>query len=284
MADVVDAVVVGGGPAGLSAAMSLGRACRSVRVVDAGDPGHFAADAVHNVIGFDGVPPRELRERAWAQLARYDVELIEDRVVGAVRDGAEFVVRLQGAGEPLRARTIVLAGGHRYDVPAVPGLAERFGRTAFHCPFCHGWEVRGTRLAYIGHPGTEAFTTVLGMWSGDVRFVAVEDALDVRDGDDGCVLIETRDEGDLEVDAIFVHPSLAPVDDVPEQLGLVRSEHPMSVVPARIEPTGPMGATTVPGVFVAGDLESLPPSVTSAMASGTRAGGAALHHLSGAGR
>lgn len=280
---LVDAVVVGGGPAGLAAAMSLGRACRSVVVVDAGDPAHFASDAVHNLLGFDGVPPRELRERAWGELGRYDVRLVRGSARAASRDGEQFTVTLDD-GSCRAARALVLAGGQRFEMPPVPGLQELFGSRAFHCPFCHGWEVRGQRLAYLGAPEHEAFTAMLRLWSDDVTFVALtgESLPRLRVAEvDGDLQVATPD-GAIVVDAIFAHPNLASVDDLPEQLGLEREEGPLADPPSRV--AGSMnGSTSVPGVFVAGDLAVVPPSAAGAIASGALAGGGAAHFLSGMG-
>lgn len=280
---LIDAIVIGGGPAGLSAAMAAGRACRSVVVIDDAQPAHFAAAAVHNVIGFDGVAPRELRSRAWEQLAAYDVKLQIGQVVTAERHADRFVVVLAD-GTVVHARSVVLAGGHRYEMPPVPGLQELFGTRAFHCPFCHGWEVRGQRLAYFGAPETEAFTDMLRLWSDDVSFVALTDAslpeLAVTP-ELGALRIDVPG-GSIEVDAIFAHPNLAATDDLPEQLGIERVERPLADPPSRVA-AAVNGATSVPGVFVAGDLAAFPPSVAGAMASGTMAGGGVAHFLSGMG-
>ncbi|MBK0419443.1 NAD(P)/FAD-dependent oxidoreductase [Leucobacter sp. CSA1] len=160
--ELFDAIVIGGGPAGLSAAQSLGRALRRVLVVDAGSPRNRFAAHMHNVLGFDGAPPSELAERGRAEAEAYGVEFA-DGVIAEVREasggedetaagpaaaGARLVVRLDD-GRELLARALVVATGVADALPEIPGLAERWGDRVLHCPYCHGWEVRGLRLAVI---------------------------------------------------------------------------------------------------------------------------------------
>src|SRR5215211_6484573 len=150
-----DAVIVGGGPAGLSAALVLGRARKRVLVVDDDRPANAVSQGVGGLLGHDRVKPADLRHGGQRQLEEHaNVELrhgaVED--VERVRDG--LVVRPTD-GSPVRAHAIVLAHGLRYDPPPLPGIEALWGRSVFHCPFCDGWEVRDRPLAVHGS-GPEA--------------------------------------------------------------------------------------------------------------------------------
>src|SRR5215212_3406876 len=142
-----DVVVVGGGTAGLSAALTLARCRRSVLVADAGDPRNTAAAHAHNYLTRDGVPPAELYTAGRAELLRYGGEVETGQVTALGRDGDGFRVEL-GAGV-VTGRRLLLATGLRDDLPDVPGLAARWGLDVLHCPFCHGWEVRDQRIGVL---------------------------------------------------------------------------------------------------------------------------------------
>ena len=144
-----DVVVIGGGAAGLSGAMALGRSRRSVLVIDAGEPRNAPADHAHNYLGREGVPPLELLEIGRAEVAAYGVEVLDDRVVGLSGEAGSFLVTTEG-GRRVGARRILVAGGVTDELPDLPGLAERWGRDVLHCPYCHGWEVRDQRIAILG--------------------------------------------------------------------------------------------------------------------------------------
>ncbi len=153
-----DVVVVGGGAAGLSGAMALGRSRRSVLVIDAGEPRNAPADHAHNYLGREGVNPLELLEIGRAEVAAYGVEVLADRVVGLSGEVDDFLVTTAG-GRRVRARRVLVTGGVVDELPDVPGLAERWGIDVLHCPYCHGWEVRDQRIAVLattpmaGHQG-----------------------------------------------------------------------------------------------------------------------------------
>ena len=129
-----DVVVVGGGPAGLSAALVLLRARRTVVVVDAGAPRNAPAAHMHGFLSRDGMPPADLLAAGRAEVSSYGGRLIDDTVVGVE---PAFQVRLANAF-PLRARRILVATGLRDELPDVPGVRERWGRDLLHCPYCHG--------------------------------------------------------------------------------------------------------------------------------------------------
>jgi thioredoxin reductase len=164
-----DAVIVGGGPAGLSAALVLGRATKHVLVVDDDRPANAVSQGVGGLLGHDRVKPAELRDSGRRQLAEHANVVIRH---GAVEDVEricdEFVVRPTD-GPPVRAHAIVLAHGLRYDPPPLPGIEALWGRSVFHCAFCDGWEVRDRPLAFHGSgPGAVRSALVLAGWSNDV--------------------------------------------------------------------------------------------------------------------
>lgn len=146
---ILDVLVIGGGPAGLEAALLLARACLSVRVLDAGrdEPGarrNAAARLAHGTIGLDGIPPAELRARALADLARHGVT-VEDGCIGALaREGAHLVATRED-GASIRTRRVLLATGIVDVLPELPGLDETWGATVFSCPYCHGFELASRR-------------------------------------------------------------------------------------------------------------------------------------------
>jgi thioredoxin reductase len=164
-----DVVVVGGGAAGLSAALVLGRARRRVAVVDAGAPRNAPAAHMQGFLSRDGMSPADLLAAGRAEVISYGVELVEDRVV-AIEAG--FIVRLVGGGV-LKARRILVATGVHDALPEIPGVRERWGRDLLHCPYCHGWEVRDQPLGVLGTvPGSVQHALLVRQWSDDVTFFA----------------------------------------------------------------------------------------------------------------
>src|SRR5690349_13416172 len=169
MEDSWDCVIVGGGAAGLSAALVLGRARKRTLLIDAGAPSNSAARGVGGLLGHDGRPPAELYTAARTELACYPRVSVLDGDVATVRraDGM-FDVQLN-CGRTESARRVLLATGMDYEVPEVPGLAALWGRSVFHCPFCHGWEVADQPLAVLAR-GERAvhLALLLRNWSRDI--------------------------------------------------------------------------------------------------------------------
>jgi thioredoxin reductase len=166
---LLDAVIVGGGPAGLSAALVLGRARRRVLVLDSGRPANAVSNAVGGLLGQGGVAPAELRRAGREQLADHPTVQVRD---GAVVDAEPWTgglsVALEG-GAAVRTRALVLAHGLCYDPPPLPGVDALWGRSIFHCPFCDGWEVRDRALAVHGSgPEAARSALVVAGWSRDV--------------------------------------------------------------------------------------------------------------------
>src|SRR5262245_1647998 len=142
-----DVIVVGGGPAGLSAALILGRMRRRVLLLDTDAPANAVSDAMHGFLGQDGVPPTEVRRAAGRQLDPYtSVERRASAAVAARRAGEAFEVDLED-GTTVTGRRLLLAHGMRYGLPEVEGVAALWGERVFHCPYCHGWEVRDREIA-----------------------------------------------------------------------------------------------------------------------------------------
>ncbi len=162
-----DVVVVGGGAAGLSAALVLGRARRRVAVVDAGAPRNAPAAHMQGFLSRDGMAPTDFLAAGRGEAAGYGVELIEDHVV-AVDNG--FSVRL-ASGRVLTTRRVLVATGVRDELPEIPGVRERWGRDLLHCPYCHGWEVRDQPIGVLGTvPGSVQHALLIRQWSDDVAF------------------------------------------------------------------------------------------------------------------
>lgn len=146
----LDVIIVGGGPAGLNAALVLGRCRRDVRLFDDGKPRNAASHAMHGFLSRDGTPPAELRAIARDQLAAYpSVQIDADRIVDAERTSTGFLVKT-GDGRAFAGRKLLLAGGVVDDLPEQPGFRDLYGAGVFHCPYCDGWEMRDQPLAVYG--------------------------------------------------------------------------------------------------------------------------------------
>jgi thioredoxin reductase len=164
-----DVVVVGGGAAGLSAALVLGRARRRVAVIDAGSPRNAPAAHMQGFLSRDGMPPSELLKVGREEATTYGVEFITDHVVSIE---AGFEVGLAG-GDVLLARRLLIATGATDEFPAIPGLDERWGRDFLHCPYCHGWEVRDQPLGVLGTSSASVeHAQLIRQWSDDLIFFA----------------------------------------------------------------------------------------------------------------
>jgi thioredoxin reductase len=162
---IVDVLIVGGGPAGMNAALVLGRGRRNVVLCDDGKPRNAAATEMHGFITRDGYSPRALRSSARDDLAAYEtIEIVDERVSRLDRDGT-FAAYLE-SGRIVRARRVVLATGMRDELPAISGISERWGRSVFVCPHCDGWEFRDRRIGVFGAPeDTVGLAQELRRWS-----------------------------------------------------------------------------------------------------------------------
>ena len=150
---VYDVAIVGGGPAGLSAAILLGRSRRRVVVIDHGRPRNYAAKAIHGFLGLDGIAPAEFRKIGREQCGVYGVEFVDEEVIGAcqceVGNGAGFELQMRD-GATVRTKKLLLATGVRDELPSIANIAEFYGTSVHHCPYCDGWEHRDQRLVAFG--------------------------------------------------------------------------------------------------------------------------------------
>ncbi|HEX7076299.1 MAG TPA: NAD(P)/FAD-dependent oxidoreductase [Hyphomicrobiaceae bacterium] len=164
-----DVIIVGGGAAGLSAALLLGRARRDVLVCDAGKPRNWASNALHGYLSRDGMPPAELLETARQELRQYpSVRLIGDTVTGAWPRGDRFEVLLANNGR-MQARKLLLATGIADELPALEGIEAFYGKSVHHCPYCDGWEHRDKAIAVYGSRNKGAkFALMMKQWSQDI--------------------------------------------------------------------------------------------------------------------
>ena len=292
-----DVVVVGGGAAGLSGAMALGRSKRSVLVVDAGEPRNAPADHAHNYLGREGVNPLELLEIGRAEVAAYGVEVLADRVVGLSGEVDDFLVTTAG-GRRVRARRILVTGGVVDELPDVPGLAERWGVDVLHCPYCHGWEVRDRPIAVLATTPMSAHHGLLFRQLSDDVVLVVHDGVEIPEEemeklgaigvrfahgtpqevvatDDGDALVGLRlaDGSVLERDAIVVATQPHVRADFLGPLGIEPKPFEMNGATfGSVIDVEPSGATTVPGIFAAGNATDISMILIASAAHGTRVG------------
>jgi thioredoxin reductase len=261
-----DVVVVGGGAAGLSGALVLGRARRRVAVVDAGSPRNAPAAYMQGFLSRDGMPPGDFLAAGRAEVTGYGVELIEDQVVGV---DAVFAVRL-ASGRTLGARRLLIATGVRDELPDIAGARERWGRDLLHCPYCHGWEVRDQPIGVLGtRPDAVQHALLVRQWSDDVVFfvhtmdldpdarrrleargvVVVEGAVArLVVAADRLTGVELVDGRLIQRVAVFIRPVNVPhPDGLLSGLGCAVDEGGFPVVDAS-------GQTSVAGVWAAGNV------------------------------
>jgi thioredoxin reductase len=262
-----DCVIVGGGAAGLSAAMVLGRARRRTLVLDAGAQSNLAAAHIGGLLGHDGTPPAEFYELARAQVAAYDAVVLRGaEAVDARSDGDAFVVVLGGDGGEVRAHALVLATGMQYQVPDVAGFADLWGGAVFHCPFCHGWDVRDRPLVVYGEGEiAEQQVKLLSAWSDDVTVVAPSELQGLRIENGTLQAVVRRDGSEIRCHGVLVHAPLRQRNQLPERLGLELTANGLVAVDAQMR-------TSLPGVYAAGDLAIAPQQVAIALGSGHLAG------------
>ncbi|MFJ1793005.1 FAD-dependent oxidoreductase [Kitasatospora griseola] len=294
-----DVLVVGGGTAGLSGALVLARARRSVLVVDAGRPRNAPAAGAHGLLGQEGVPPLELVARGRAEVASYGGEFHDAEVRDITRgpDGA-FRAELSD-GSTVHARRVLLATGTTDALPELPGLAERWGRQVLHCPYCHGWEVRDRRIAVLAtEPAVAVHQALLWrQWSSDVTLLAhtagpfteqqrrelAARGVTVHTGKVVAVLregasdaltgVRLADGTVIDCDALGVATGLTVRAPFLAGLGLAPTAlvRDGAKLGDRLATTGPTGATEAAGVWAVGNLVDPMAQVAVAAADGLRA-------------
>lgn len=273
-----DVVVVGGGAAGLSAAVVLGRSRRSVLVVDAGQPRNAPAEGVHGFLTRDGMPPGELLAVGRAEAEGYGAVIRTGEAVAVRGERGSFTVELAD-GTALGARRVVVATGLVDELPDVPGVAERWGRSVIHCPYCHGWEHRDERIVVLATgPNATHQALLFRQLSADVTVLAhtappagedaehlanlgipVVEGLVERVVDGGVVL---ADGTTAPCDVVVVGPRMVARSALLAPLGVEPTEHPM----------GEYVQAVVPGVWVAGNVADLAAQVVVAAGQGVMAG------------
>ena len=296
-----DVVVVGGGAAGLSGALALGRARRRVLVLDAGEPRNAPAAHVHGYLGRERTPPTQLLAAGRAEVESYGVTVERARVVAArpwSQPGTGFVVTT-GTGQEVRARRLLVTTGLVDVLPDLPGVRDHWGRGVLHCPYCHGWEVRDRALAVLATSALAAHQALLWrQWTAQVTLVvdhrlapvptATElEKLEARGvvvveaevlevvGEPGAVAgLRLGDDRLLAADAVVVAGAMAARSELLESLGVAAEEvRRGDVVLGTRVATGPMGATSVTGVYAAGNVADPAAQVVVAAGAGLMAGG-----------
>ena len=281
-----DAIIVGGGPAGLSAALYLGRVRRRTLVLDAGRPRNAASPAAHGVFTRDGTPPQQLLEQARQQLSVYPtVEFRPVEAVGAETRPKGFVVRLAD-GQDVQGRRLLLACGVRDELPPVDGFMENWGRSVLHCAYCHGFEFADQPIAIYacGRAAIESAASLLHLSRhllictdghcdltesdrrrlGDHDVRIIESPLVKVSGASPRLVLHFADGSSVVRSAIFLKPALGLASRLPLDLGCQLD------APGRLQ-VNASWRTTVPGVYAAGDIATPKSFVAVAAASGAQA-------------
>ncbi len=282
----LDVIVIGGGAAGLSAALVLTRAGRSVLVIDSGTPRNEPAAHMHGFLSRDGMPPRELLAIGRDEVERYGGTILPDAVTDVVNEGAlGFRVVLRD-GDPVRSRRLLVATGLHDEIPDVTGLWDRWARDVLHCPYCHGFEVRGAKLAVLGGSAAAAqYALIVRQWSDELTYLTPPGSLSAADRERLAARAIVIVEGDVQrvtvhddrlegvaltdgrvvpCDALFVPPRFVPNDDLLVRLGCDRDDDGWAI-------TGAAGLTSVPGVWAAGNVVNPRAQVITAAGEGSAA-------------
>lgn len=272
-----DALVIGGGPAGLQAALTIGRMHRTAVLVDSGHYRNGTVEHAHNFLTHDGRAPEEIRKLAREDLADYDTVELRETTVRQVREIEDGFIAETDDGS-IEAHTIVLATGLTDLVPDVPGLREAWGREVAACPFCHGHELAGRPIALVGEgPHVPTMVAMLDPIASEVLTFADGEVAAVESISGG-LLVHTRTGETVEVGGLFTHPAFEQSAPFAEQLGL-------EMLPSGCIRIDVLGQTSHPRVFAAGDLahvEQLPmpmASVLLAAAAGLVAGSSVVRSL-----
>jgi thioredoxin reductase len=296
--ETVDTVVIGGGAAGLNGALMLARSRRSVVVIDNGTPRNAPADGVHGLLGLDGTPPAELLQRGRDEVRRYGGLVVTGEVTSAApaapsaEGDLRFTVTVTD-GSTLPARRLLIATGLRDVLPDVRGLAEHWGHDVVHCPYCHGWEVRGEPIGILAvGPASIHHALLFRQLTDDLiyftrgteldegtraRFAArniqVVDTLveEVVAGEDGGIAGVRLSDGHLVSRRVLaVATTMQARTEGLDGLGLPMEDLPGGM--GRRFASGMAGTTEVPGVWVAGNATDLTAQVGASAAAGALAG------------
>jgi len=284
---VFDVIIVGGGPAGLSAALLLGRSRRRVLVCDAGKPRNAASHRLHGFLTRDSIEPAEFLHLGREQLTPYEtVKLRQAKIIDAIRRGNTFELTLDN-GERVSSRKLLLATGVVDELPEIEGFAAFYGSTVFHCPYCDGWEMRDQPLAVYGRGEKgSGLALELTLWSRDLvlcsdgpselsdqqlqrltrhNISVREDRIARLEGKDGVLQHIVFANGDLLARrGMFFSAGQKQGSDLPEMLGCEFTEN-------GCVDTGDYETTNVSGLYVAGDASRLVQFVIVAASEGAQA-------------
>lgn len=284
--DPFDVAVIGAGPSGLSAVLTLGRSRRRVLLLDGGPPRNAPVGEAHGLLTRDGIHPDELKAQGFLDLRPYDVTVLHEPAREVVPDTGGFLVR---AGTRWHgARRLLLATGVLDVLPAVAGLRERWGRGVYHCPYCDGWEHQDRALGVYGQ-GQSAHHLALTVRAWSPRVTVLSDGpslltpaqrrdlnrvgVNVREQPvraltgEGGLCVTFHGAPPLALDAVFVSPEQQQRSPLPATLGCALTDRGRVVV-------DDTGRTSVPGVWACGDMTGAPQYVVHAAAAGMLAAAA----------
>lgn len=296
-----ECVVVGGGAAGLSAALVLGRARRKTLVVDAGEQSNRPDKGIGGLLGNNGTSPGDFYEKAGAEVDQHPtVERVSGSIVAGTKRDDGFILT-NGDGDEVRADNMILATGMKYEYPDLPGISELWGRDAFHCPFCHGWEARDGHIAVIVENAPDAMRArLIQLWSDRVTVLTDGSELGDEQASNmkaaGIPVVSTplerlvtesgslkavafADGNEVEFDSVMVPITMRHRSDLAAQLGaeVLEKPNPFIIDPLKVDF---LQQTSVPGLSAAGDIATLgAPSVAAAIAEGHRAGAGVVHDI-----
>jgi len=281
-----DVAVIGGGAAGLSAALVLSRARRKVVVVDAGQPRNAPATHVHGYLSRDGFPPGQLLTCGREEVTRYGGVAVEGSVTELVPHGGTAFSVLLAGGQRISVRRVLVTTGLRDELPDIPGLADRWARDVLHCPYCHGHEVRDRQLGVIGDtPAAVRYAQIVRQWTHDLVYFTRPDvlthaqraglvarAIGVIEGEvEGLVVdddelrgVQMADGCVVPRDVLFVPPRFVPHNRLLLGVGCDVDENGWVTADAT-------GRTSVPGVWVAGNVVDPRAQVITAAGAGSAA-------------
>lgn len=284
----LDVIIVGGSYAGLSAAMSLGRALRQVLIIDSGEPCNWQTPHSHNFITQDGNPPRQIAATAKEQVLKYGtVKFHEGLAVRGRKTETGFEIETQ-AGEVFSSRKLLFATGLKDMMPPIEGIAACWGISVLHCPYCHGYEVKNERTGILAngdmafefgkliHNWTKdltVFTNGPSRLTGEQASVLEEHHIRVNEKEVSQLLhhqgqlhtIVFKDLSEFAVKALYARPAFTQHCSIPEELGCELTEQGLLK-------TDIFQKTTVEGVFACGDNSTLGRAVSLSVAAGTMAG------------
>jgi thioredoxin reductase len=291
-----DVVVIGGSFAGLSAAMHLARARRSVLVIDSGQPRNRFSPESHGIFALDGEVPGDLIDRARSQVERYPTaQTLAGAVVGAVQTASGFQVTT-AAGEVVTARKLVLAFGISDILPEIPGLVERWGQSVLHCPYCHGFEYAGRKLGVLQSAFSAEKAVLLADWGPTTLFlngaappdpevlgrlqrrgvhIEAEPILSLEGEPPHLSSMRLADGRDVPVEALYLNPRSRLNSTLAERLGCAIDDGPFGPVIR----TDVGKRTTVSGLYAAGDIARAPHNATWAASDGITAAASAHQAL-----